>query len=126
MRYDDRKCLRWSTLCCDVIISSIRGPRDIGTRSESRLFSAVPTFRSQSKCKFPKKNILILITSGNIEKLLDLTHLLKLLSDLVGFFVTLKPHHVLGVEAPRLLLECFRRQILSLRSLQTRHVTTLD
>ncbi len=46
------------------------------------------------------------------------THLLKLVGDVFGFLVSLEPHHVLGVEPPRLLLERLRRQILRLCSLR--------
>ena len=46
------------------------------------------------------------------------THLLVLLSDGLGLLVPLEPHHVLGVKAPRLLLQRLGRQILSFCSLQ--------
>lgn len=44
--------------------------------------------------------------------------LLKLISDGLGFFVPLKPHHVLCVEPPGLLLQGFGCQILGLSALQ--------
>ena len=45
-------------------------------------------------------------------------YLLVLFSDSLGLFVPLKPHHVLGVEPPRLLLERFGGQVLGFRALQ--------
>lgn len=45
--------------------------------------------------------------------------LLKLISDGLGFLMPLEPHHVLGVEPPRLLLQGFGCQILGLGALQS-------
>ena len=36
------------------------------------------------------------------------THLLVLVSDCFGFFVSLKPHHVPGVKSPGLFFQGFR------------------
>lgn len=44
-------------------------------------------------------------------------YLFIILCDHLGLLVTLKPHHVLGVEPPRLFLECLRSEILRLRAL---------
>lgn len=46
------------------------------------------------------------------------TDLLKLISNGFGFFVPLKPHHVLCVEPPWLFLQSFGCQILGLSALQ--------
>lgn len=45
------------------------------------------------------------------------SHLFKLIGDGLGLLVPLKPHHVLGVEPPRLLLQGFGCQILRLGAL---------
>lgn len=45
-------------------------------------------------------------------------NLLKLISDGLGLFVPLKPHHVFCVEPPRLFLQGFGCQILGLSALQ--------
>lgn len=45
-------------------------------------------------------------------------HLLELIGNGLGLFVPLKPHHVLGVEPPGLLLQGFGCQILGLSALQ--------
>lgn len=45
------------------------------------------------------------------------SHLLILLVDDLGLLVALEPHHVLGVEAPALLLERLGRQVLRLGAL---------
>lgn len=45
-------------------------------------------------------------------------HLLKLIGDGLGLLVPLEPHHVLGVESPRLLLQGLGCQVLRLRALE--------
>lgn len=44
-------------------------------------------------------------------------HLLKLISDGLGLLMPLEPHHVLGVEPPRLLLQGLGCQVLRLCAL---------
>lgn len=51
------------------------------------------------------------------------TDLLKLIRNGLGFFVPLKPHHVLRVEPPWLLLQGFGCQILGLSALQRKKWT---
>lgn len=46
------------------------------------------------------------------------SHLLELVSDGLGLLVPLEPHHILGVEPPRLLLQCLGRKVLRLSALQ--------
>ena len=55
--------------------------------------------------------------TGAGERELEM-HLFKLIGDRLGLLVPLEPHHVLGVEPPRLLLQRLRRQVLSLRALE--------
>lgn len=45
------------------------------------------------------------------------SHLLKLISDGLGLLVPLEPHHILGVEPPRLLLQGLGRKVLCLSAL---------
>lgn len=45
------------------------------------------------------------------------SHLLELVSDGLGLLVPLEPHHILGVEPPRLLLQCLGRKVLRLSAL---------
>lgn len=47
----------------------------------------------------------------------ELTDLLELLVNNLRLLVPLKPHHVLGVKPPTLLLQSFRRQVLPFRAL---------
>lgn len=49
--------------------------------------------------------------------LMQVTNLLKLVSDSARLIVPLKPHHILCMKSPGLLLQCFCRQILSLGAL---------
>lgn len=48
----------------------------------------------------------------------DEAHLLKLVGDGLGLLVPLEPHHILGVEAPRLLLQGLGCQVLRLGALR--------
>lgn len=50
-------------------------------------------------------------------KVVGVTHLFELVSDSLGLLVPLEPHHILGVKPPRLLLQSFGGQILSLGAL---------
>lgn len=48
------------------------------------------------------------------------SHLLELVSDGLGLLVPLEPHHILGVEPPRLLLQGLGRKVLCLSALRGR------